>query len=334
TAITEDTKDIFVDCTGTDINAVQASVNILTTALAERGGKIKTVRIRRESEDLLAPDLEPRKMTIDVGYVNSWNGTSLNPQRTVDCLKRMGLGAAAGDSSIEVLVPAYRADILHPVDLAEDAAIGYGFERFGTELPRRATFGEEIELNRFSNSVRYVMMGLGYMEVVTLSLTNPREQFEAMNLDAKSPAVRVVNPVSQEHTLIRTSLLPSLLGILRKNKHRDLPQRIFETGEVVKGIHNRKLLSAMCIHAKASFTEEKSLVQGALAAMGAGFEVAGGNHPSFIRGRCALVMHESEEIGVFGELSPSTLEAFELKYPTIAFELDLQKLFEITSRQA
>ncbi|MEM4233304.1 MAG: phenylalanine--tRNA ligase subunit beta, partial [Thermoplasmata archaeon] len=131
TAVTESTRDIFVDCTGTDLNAVQAAVNILTTALAERGGKIRTVRISRDGKQELAPDLSPRRMSISTGDVNRWIGTSLGPEGVADCLRRMGHGATARGDSVDVLVPAYRADILHPVDLAEDVAIGFGFERFG-----------------------------------------------------------------------------------------------------------------------------------------------------------------------------------------------------------
>jgi phenylalanyl-tRNA synthetase beta chain len=329
TAITENTKDIFVDCTGTDINAVTVAVNILTTALAERGGKIKTVRISQDGKTVAAPDLKPLPMTLDPTYVNSWNGTDLKMDQMADCLKRMGYGATVSRNSIEVLAPRFRADVLHPVDLAEDAAIGYGFERFGNLLPKMATFGIEDPLTSFGNSVKGVMIGFGYFEVVTLSLSNPRDQYLSMGLAEDKTAIRVKNPVSEDHVLVRTSLLPSLMTVLRKNKHRELPQRIFEVGEVVRHVRNRTLLAGVAIHSKASFTEAKSLVQSTLSSAGFVSEVQAEDSPSFVKGRRAAVSVGTDRIGVFGEVSPSTIEAFELKYPMIAFELDLERLFEL-----
>ncbi|MGQ9587372.1 MAG: phenylalanine--tRNA ligase subunit beta [Thermoplasmata archaeon] len=331
TAVTEETRDIFVDCTGTDINAVTYAVNILTTALAERGGRIRAVRIHQDGGVALAPDLKPREMILDAAYANWWNGTSLAGAQIAEALRKMGYGASQREESIGVLVPRYRADILHPVDLVEDVAIGYGFEKFGQALPRRATFGVEEQLIGFSNSVRAIMIGLGYFEVVTLSLSNPREQYAAMNLQENGTAIRVKNPVSEEHVLVRTSLLPSLMVILRKNKHRELPQRIFEVGDVVLNGRNRKMLAGISIHARASFTEEKSLVQSVLSAVGLECSVFPAKHPSFIAGRCAEVSSRSERLGVFGELSPATIEAYELKYPVVAFEMDLEKIHHMST---
>jgi len=329
TAITENTKDILVDCTGTDINAVKAAVNVLTTALAERGGKIKTVRIRQDGRTMLAPDLAPRKMVLDVKQTNDWIGTGLNDGQMVECLRRMGYGAVARSGEIDVLVPGYRTDIIHSVDLAEDVAIGYGFEKFGDVLPRHSTFGEEVPLVAFANSVRAIMNGFGYFEVATLSLSNPHEQYESMGLREEQSVIKVRRPVSEEHVLIRTSLLPSIIAILRKNKHRELPQKIYEVGDAVIRGKNRSLLAGASIHAKASFTEVKSLVQSIISAVGLETEVSAAEHPSFISGRCAHVWADKEDVGVLGEVAPATIEAFELKYPVAAFELNLESLFKL-----
>jgi len=262
-------------------------------------------------------------------YVNQWNGTNLKVDDVVECLKRMGHGASVGAGSADVVVPAYRSDIIHPVDLAEDVAIGFGFEKFGKALPRQLTFGEEVPMLMFANSVRMIMTGLGYFEIVTLSLSNPREQYQAMNIREEKGVIKVKNPVSEEHVLVRTSLLPSVLAILRKNRHRELPQKVFEIGDVVMHKKNRKLFSGASIHARASFTEVKSLVQSSISAMGLTSDITQGSHPSFIPGRCAIVLVSNEPVGVFGEISPSTIEAFELNYPIVAFELDLEKLFQM-----
>ena len=332
TTVTESTKSIFVDCTGTDLNAVMSAVNIVTTALAERGGKIRTVRLSRPEGAVKAPDLDPRTVDLDVDYVNRWIGTRLSAPEMSKCLMRMGHGATVTDNGIRVLVPAYRADILHPVDLAEDVAVGHGFERFGHSLPGRSTFGTEDAVIGFSARLKPVFMGLGYMEVATLSLSSAAEQYGALGLERDRSAVTIVNPVTEDHEVLRASLLPSLLSILRKNKHRELPQRVFEVGEVVHGTVNRVLASGISIHPKASFTEAKSDVQSVMQAIGLQCDVAADSHGAFIRGRCAQVLIEGARVGVFGEVSPATLSAFGLGYPAAAFELDIETLLGLRSR--
>jgi len=327
TTVTEETRDIFVDCTGTDLNAVKSSVNILTTALAERGGKIKTVEMKlQDGSSVRAPDLAPRRSLLDPGLVNRWIGTDLEPAQMAGCLMRMGHGAKPCDGGIEVMIPAYRADVIHPVDLAEDVAIGHGFDRFGSKLPQQATFGVEDDLATFSELVRPTMMGLGYLELVTLSLSNPREQYEAMGLSPREDAVAIKNPVSEDHVMVRTSLLPSLLAVLRRNKHRELPQKVFEIGDVVVGDKNRTLLAAVSVHAKAGFTECKSDMISLMQGLGIQQEVARRDSPSFVPGRCAEVSSPQGTLGVIGELSPATLTAFELGYPATAMEFDLEAL--------
>lgn len=326
TEVSDGTKTIFVDCTGTDRNAIASAVNILTTALADRGGTVRTVNIEQGGEVFAAPDLAPRRMDIEVDYANRWLGTDLTEEEMVKCLGRMGHDAAPEGRVLRVEVPSFRSDIIHPVDLAEDIAIGHGYERFGNTLPREVTFGEEDPLLAFGDRVRPIMTGLGYFEVATLSLSNPSEQYAAMNLPEDEDALRIRNPVTEMHTLVRTSLLPSLFGILRRNKHRELPQRVFEVGDVVTGGRNRTMMAAMTVHAKASFTEYKSLILSVGSAMGFTPGIEPTAHPAFVAGRCASVSCEGEQVGVFGEIHPSTIESFELKYPVAAFELDLERL--------
>jgi phenylalanyl-tRNA synthetase beta chain len=326
TEVNERTEALLVDCTGTDLNALKYAVNIVVTALADRGGRVRTVTIQQEGESLTAPALEPTEMVLDVDHTNKWLGTSLSPTDMAGCLNRMGHEATAVAGKLRVRIPAYRADILHSVDLAEDVAIGFGYERFGHAFPREVTFGVDDPLVSYAERTRPILVGLGFFEVATLSLSNEWEQFEALNMPPDSAALRILNPVSEAHTLVRVSLIPSLMAILRKNKHRELPQRLFEIGDVVHGTENRMFLAGVAIHARAGFTEAKSLLLSISSAMGVSPEVSASDHPAFVGGRCAEISANGSRVGVFGEIHPSTVEAFELKYPVIAFEVDIEKL--------
>ena len=173
-----------------------------------------------------------------------------------------------------------------------------------------------------SEKCREIMVGLGFNEVVTLTLSNESDQYAKMNLE-EVERVTIKNPITESHTCLRTSLLPSLLSILRANKHHDLPQKIFEVGDVVLGTRNVRRLAGLSIHSKANFTECKSIVEAILRELRVYYEIRAKEIKSFIGGRCAVIILNEKEIGYFGELHPEVITAFELSYPIIAFEIDI-----------
>lgn len=323
TTVTEDTKDLFLDLTGNDMNAVNHALNIISTALAERGGKIEKVEVIFPDESIKTPDLEPIEMDLELGYLNSMLGTALSLEDAVLHLKRMRYGAQIEDGKITAQVPAYRGDILHPIDLVEDVAISYGYMKFDSVLPKAMTFGKPIKIIKFCGKLRNVMIGFGYNEVMTLTLSNEKEQFEKMGLEVTDRAI-AQNPLTEDHTCLRVSLIPSLLSTLRVNRHRDLPQKIFEVGIVVPELKNIHKLSGVAIHPKASFTEAKSLVEGILRALDVQYSIQPNSHGSFVNGRCASVVSGENEIGIFGELHPQVITNFDLSNPILAFELDVE----------
>jgi phenylalanyl-tRNA synthetase beta chain len=326
TALRPATRTIFIDVTGTDRRAVSVALAIIATALAERGGTLEQVRILEGKKATATPDLAPRETTVALSYVNRVLGLT-DPAIIEEALHRMGHATAAGKKEIVVRWPAWRADILHPVDIVEDIAIGYGYDRFAFSLPRAMTFGSSMSCDAADQT----LIGLGFTQVVTLSLSSREKEFDAMRLtDGAAEAVELENPVSADHTIVKTSLLPSLLEILSKNRHNDLPQRIFEVGDVVvieKKPVQRTLLAGAVIEAKASFTQCKSYVEAIMRAFGQRMEVTEKRQPSFVDGRCAHVLAAGTEVGYFGELHPAVITAFGLEYPVIAFELNLSLLF-------
>ncbi len=325
TMVTEDTKDIFLDLTGTDMIAINHALNIISTALAERGGKIERVEVVYSDKSIKTPNLEPTKMDLELGYVNAMLGTSMSMKEAAQHLEKMRFGVEIGEQSMGTLIPAYRGDILHPIDLVEDVAISYGYMKFEPELPKTMTFGKSMEIIDFSNRLRTIMVGLGFNEVMTLTLSNEKDQFEKMNLEISERAM-AKNPLTEEHTCLRVSLLPSLLSTLRVNRHRDLPQRIFEVGIAVPKEKNTHKLAGVSIHSKASFTEVKSLVEGILRSIGLQYDIKSFSNGSFIEGRCAAVICNDDSIGIFGELHPQVITNFDLSSPISAFELDVEDM--------
>ncbi|MHC1610520.1 MAG: phenylalanine--tRNA ligase subunit beta [Candidatus Methanospirareceae archaeon] len=328
TRVTESTEEIFIDVTGLNEH-VSIALNIIATALAERGGEIQSVVLRspgNSSEEVKeTPCLEPRTMEISVEEANSLIGIELNAEECKKCCERMGLGAGVKNRrTIEVKIPAYRYDILHPWDIIEDIAIGYGYDRLKPALPETVVIGEVHPIEEKKAAVREIMTGLGYFEVFTFTLTSERKQFEWMRRKERAvERVTVASPISTEHTMLRCSILPNLLDILAINKHRELPQRIFEVGPVVQNFKERYMLAAVSTHANANFAEVKSVVDAVLREMGMGGEVVDSEDGAFLAGRRADIIMEGRNIGVFGELHPEVITNFGLDHPVVGFEVDI-----------
>ncbi len=299
----------------------------MTTALAERGGNIYQTTVYDEGKKIISPDFTPLKHKVSVAFVNKILGTTLKETDIITCLKKMGHNASsAGKDSIEVEIAAWRSDILHEVDLVEDVAVGYGFDRFEADFPKALTFGGTLPVHNLLDGLRNVMIGLGFNEVTTFVISNENDEFQRMGLK-KGKMVEIANPIGEEYSGLRHSLLPSLLKLLRENRHHPLPQQIFEVGVVVdEQAKNRPRLAGMKIDAKANFTECKSLVETVFRECGQKPVIKETSQSAFIEGRCAAVLINNSEVGVFGELHPRTIQAFHLEHPMIAFELAVDRL--------
>lgn len=334
TRVDERTRNLFLDVTGPDYAAVERSLNILATALADMGGTVERVRVNYHDRTVFSPDLTPQKAKLHTAYAEELLGIRLSESKTIECLKKCRLGARnAGKGIVDVEVPAYRIDILHEVDLVEEVAIGYGYYRFKPTFPRAVTIGERHRTYVAANKARQVMIGMGFTEVVNFTLTNENRHYEKMRIEVGKP-VKLANPVSSEYTIMRQDLLPNLMKNLSENKHESFPQRLFEASDVVwldsrqeTGCERRLHLAAVSSHAAAGFTEMRSAVEALFSNVGVkGWKIGATVHPSFIEGRAAAISVENRQLGVLGEVHPQVLNNFELENPTSAFEVDLEAL--------
>jgi phenylalanyl-tRNA synthetase beta chain len=330
TKLTADTKNVFVDVTGTDKKAVDHTLNIITTSFAESGAKIKTMDVIYPYETRTLPDLTPKKKVLRVENAQRMIGIDSSRDEIIGMLRRVRLDAEAlNEDEIEVSIPPYRIDVLHEVDIIENVAIGYDFRKIRARLPDVATVASEDPHKAFENRVREIMIGYGFYEVMSLMLTSEEQHYQKMNLPEDQRVV-VAQPISQDRTMIRKSLLNGLMEFLEDNTHEELPQKIFEVGEVVyldesaetrtRGVSK---LAALVTHSAANFTEIKSLTASLISNLGLQMTVKPLDHPSFIKGRCAEVVTKGDKVkGFFGEVSPLVISNFNLEYPVVGFELE------------
>jgi len=325
TTVTTGSRNLFVDVTGTDQKAVKGALDIVVTSLAERGGTIETVELEG-SLAFRSPDLSPRSVSISVKRAEKFIGVELGSEGVIRALKRMGMNAeSTSKDNVKVQIPATRLDIMHEVDVLEDIAVGYGFERFGGSYSSAQTAGSLSPDSLFSEKIRDIMIGLGFSEVTTLTLSNENDEFKLSGLPPKK-STQILNPITEDHTCLRSYLMPSLMRILRHNKHRDLPQRIFEVGYVSSDHSSIPHLCALSTASKVSFTEIKSVAESIVRELAVNYELSSCSYRTFVEGRGAKIIVDGKEVGIFGEVSPKVVIDFEITHPMIMFEMDLSSL--------
>ena len=333
TKLSEDTKNIIVDVTGTDEKAVNQALNIICSSFAEVGGKIKSMEIVYEDETFISPDLTPKERNVHVDVANELiGGTDLDAEDVKRLLEGARFDAEIlNENELKVIIPAYRTDILHEVDIVENIAIQYRINNVEAKLPNLATIANEHSWFKSEQTIRELMVGFGFQEVMSLMLTSEKNHFEKMNQE-EIDHVQVARPISISGTMIRTSLLNSLMEFLEDNKHEDLPQKIFEIGDVVymddenfNKTRTVKKLAGLICHSSANFTEIKSTTSSIVSNLGYSMELSDSENTSFIAGRVADFTGDSKNgqiKGFFGEIAPEVIRNFELEYPVTAFEIE------------
>ena len=348
TTVTENTKNILMDVTGLDARACSVALNIIMTALADRGGKLRTVTVKVPSngreyyttlnpvatEDgyfLTTPLLQPDSMEASLPYIRRMIGIDLSESDIINSLDRMGHLSKIDGDMVYVKFPPYRMDILHPIDIVEDVAIGYGYENIPENLPQDPTFGGFHRATEIYDILSKLMVGMGFLEVKTLTLSNPSHEFIKMSLPEDNRALVLKNPLSEIHTIAKTRTLASLMNLFSINKHRDLPQRLFEITDVIINGTNYPRLGFGVADPKASYTMAKSTFETLLSSIGIDPESVEYREDSyydglFIQGRHAQAIIYDENVGYFGEVHPKVLERFELGTEVILGELFIDKL--------
>lgn len=336
--ITEQSKHVLVEVTGTVHETVLNTLTMVTLSLIDRGGKAYSATIHYPHEKLkvVTPKLENRLMDLDVEYVNKVIGLRLPVKHVIGMLGKAGFGVKkVADAELSVQIPCYRIDVMHPIDLVEDIAIAHGYNTIKPLWRKLPTTGGMKPEQSLLDTARELMVGLGFQEVLTYTLTNPENLFTKMNC-RKERIVEVANPKVQTLTCLRNWLLPSLIEFLSNNLHIEFPQKLFELGIVTllddKGetkTRDENRLAAVSSHANASFSEIKSALDAFFTNLGLEWQIKETVHPSFIDGRVGTAIVKGTNVGVIGEMNPKILNAWRLENPTAAFELNMQRIIRI-----
>ncbi|RZN60325.1 MAG: phenylalanine--tRNA ligase subunit beta [Thermoproteota archaeon] len=327
TRLSERTRNLFIDVTGTDEKSIRTSLSILVHSIAETGARIGVITVRDSGKTIKQPDVEPRRMRVSMDYIRRMLGEEIEQKDVVNLLRRGRLDVELVGDEIDVIIPPYRTDFLHPADVAEEVIVLYGLNRLKPQLPRNVmTVGSIHPSEKISRKLRMLMVGLGYQEVMNYMLSNKESLFKSIGRK-ETEVVEIGNPVSSSYTVLRDSLIPGLLHFLSRNVHSPYPQKIFEIGDVVLVDRSRpyrtrseRRLAAAYSDDSVGFEDIQSHLFAVLKSMRIDFKLREANNSVFIEGRCAEVI-SGDAIGVIGEVNPEVLSGLGIPSPTAMFEV-------------
>jgi phenylalanyl-tRNA synthetase beta chain len=328
TTVTTETKNLFVEVTGINKEDAEDMLAVVATLLQAAGFTLVSVIISGAKNS--SPKLQSRKLSVIPLLVNQSLGLNLNNSKIISSLKKSRLDASVKGKNIICEIPPYRFDIFGPMDLVEEVALGYGIEKLTPLLSSSETLGTIHPISSKLKSLSLVMVGLGYLEALNSSLTSKRILYEMTNRKPHN-IVSVLDSKSQEHTILRDSILPGLLENLSRNIHESYPQKLFETGTIFlknNPVKEKTNFAAVCAHQKANFSEIKSILQ---AALKTGFnleiETKTSTHETFEKGRAASILVHGKTIGIIGEINSKTIENYKIRdIPIVGFEINLSGL--------
>ena len=368
TAVSDDTKNIYVEAAfwwpkaiagrsrrfnfstdaghrferGVDPELTVAHIERITQLVVDICGTSDTVCGPIDDHQVAMP--APCKVSLRVARAVKVLGMPLTQAQCVKALTGLGLPVMEGDGVIEVTAPSYRFDLQIEEDLIEEVARMIGYNNL-PHTPPQAPITAKIrsEGQRSTFAVRHALAALGYQETINFSFVEERWEHE---LSGNVNPIKLLNPIASQMSVMRSSLLGSLLQVLKFNQDRKAQRvRVFEVGRVflrdasvvssdttVQGFDQPMRVAGValgpvdalewgCKERLVDFFDVKGDLEALFAPIRLTFEPA--EHPAMHPGRCARVLCAGAAVGFVGELHPKWRQSYELVQAPVLFEIDL-----------
>jgi len=316
---------------GVDANLTEMAIN-QTAFLIQKvaGGKIAQGLV-----DVYPKKSLPRKIKLDLNYLNSLLGVTITPKEAKVVLLKLGFKVKEKGRTFFVEVPTIRQDILISENLVEEVGRVYGYEKVKAAFPTVSLIPPEKNLNIFwENAVKDILKEAGLNEVYNYSFISQKdgEMFE------KNKLIGVKNPLSVEYKYLRPSLILNLLKNIQKNQKNLKDIRIFELGKVFEGPKKETRRLTGLVQGDA-FYQLKGIIDFLLNGLGISDIWYDDHKPTSVVQdlwqvkECAEVKVGQEKIGFLGEISPKIRESLKVEDKVVAFDIDFEKLQTISSEE-
>uniref|UniRef100_H3D9Y4 Phenylalanine--tRNA ligase beta subunit n=1 Tax=Tetraodon nigroviridis TaxID=99883 RepID=H3D9Y4_TETNG len=341
--ITLNTKNVFIECTATDLTKAKVVLDMMVTMFSEYCSQPFTVEeaevVSPDGQIYKYPELPYRKEKLSGQLINKKIGINESTEKIAQLLTRMCLlshPTGVGDE-IEVEIPPTRSDVIHACDIVEDAAMAYGFNNITRTIPRTYTIANQLPLNKLTELMRQELAAAGFTEALTFALCSQEDIADKLRKKiTDTRAVHISNPKTAEFQVARTALLPGLLKTIAANRKMPLPLKLFEISDVVLkdetkdvGTRNCRRLCAIYYNKNSGFEVIHGLLDRTMQLLEVklgqdGYRIQAADDPTFFPGRCAEIFVHGKSVGRLGVLHPDVITRFELNMPCSALEMDVE----------
>jgi phenylalanyl-tRNA synthetase beta chain len=350
---------------GADFNAAPVASALVSRILLAAGGSIDGDLVDVRIPDLEARTASRRPIALALGEVRRILGTTVDADgitaATVEgVLAALGCGLtnatpALADAAWQVTLPSWRLDIEREIDLIEEVARVYGYNRFANTLPAFGGGVTALPWAQAESAVRGTLLAAGFHEAIASTFCSATEA--ALTAPQPGLVVPLGNPLSEEAGVLRPSLIPGMLTMVAGNLHRDVSDvRLFEVGTIFSGVTEKvDERSALAFVAAGALPEQsalhsaraidfhdlKGVVEQVLARFQARtvyfdhFPPEAGLTPVWLHPyRAARIVVEGATVGWFGQLHPREATARKLKETVLLGEIDLDRLYKLPLRKS
>ena len=322
------TKDLFIECTGTEINSLKKCLNIIVTTCIDMGGSCVALKVinKKNKTQIITPNLKTERIKINKEKVEKIIGLKFSEKDLNNSLVKMGYEYEKGN----VTIPCWRTDINNEIDIIEDIAIGYGYENITPQISEIPSIAEESKEEIFMSQIKESLLSLGLLEIKSYHLIKKEESEKLLDEEKIE-----VESSKTDYKFLRPNLIIPALRTLSNNKDNEYPQKIFEIGTIFKkdrkdktetGIYESK---SLCIALTPSnSTEMKQFLDYLGKMFSYKFDIEDYNSKYLIEGRTISIILNKKVIGILGEVHPNTLKEYGLKMPVSIMEININGLIK------
>ncbi|XP_037324785.2 phenylalanine--tRNA ligase beta subunit [Pungitius pungitius] len=342
--ITLQTKNVFIECTATDVTKAKIVLDMMVTMFSEYCSQPFTVEeaevVYPDGKTCKYPELAYRKEKLSSEFINRKVGINESTETLARLLTKMCLRSevtGVGDE-IEVEIPPTRSDVIHACDIMEDAAMAFGFNNIPYTTPLTYTVAHQLPVNKLTELLRQELAAAGFTEALTFALCSKEDIADKLGKKiSETRAVHIANPKTAEFQVARTTLLPGLLKTIAANRKMPLPLKLFEISDVVLkdetkdvGARNSRRFCAVYYNKSPGFEVIHGLLDRTMqlleekSARGDGYHIQAAEDSTFFPGRCAEIFVRGTSVGRLGVLHPDVVARFELTMPCSALEMDVE----------
>jgi phenylalanyl-tRNA synthetase beta chain len=337
-SINRNTRELFIDITGTDRETVNTVTKILIYNL-QFIGKVSIIEAKYKSNAISTDlSLEMHSFYLNEDSIESVLGRRVAKKLAVKILSMMDYNIKLIGKDIIVKPPFYRQDVMHQVDIIDDIMRSFGVDKINETVPHSYTNGSFLSNHYLVQNIKEILVGFGYQEIDINTLTNEKYQFTNTFIEG-TDYVSLLQLKSGDVTMVSKYIFPELLRLISNNLHKKFPQKLFSLSEIVEEgdsdvtFKNRLKLSFVSCEKDANITDNLSIIKKVLSDAFS-IKVISTSYigqryaKTFIKGRAYALFVDGMEIGFAGEIHPRVLNSFGIELPVSLAEIYLDGLIK------